>query len=354
MRAFFLTEGTRTSPASRIRVYNYLDRLAGNDDFQAETVSFTGEACCRALVSGKAPCLFLRGAGKLRQIRIWAGLRSAAARSDVVFIQRVLPPPGITARLARLKTRLVYDFDDAVYLGGTEREMRFREMMRAASRVITVSSAAAREAVRLGAEASRVAVIPSPVDCSGYRVRPAGGAGSSFTVGWVGSPPTTPYLEAIWPELAVFAGKNPAARFVFVGAKKFDTGALAPRVRFEPWSEDNEKELPALFDAGLMPLPDDPWCRGKGGYKLIQYMAAGVACLASPVGANLEVVEERRTGFFARGSGDWLGLLDRLAGDPGLCGRLGAAGRERAEKMYDYKATCGLFQQVLAEAHRVA
>ncbi len=351
MRAFFLTEGTRTSPASRIRVYNHLERLDTIADLHVRAVSFTGEAACRALVDGKKPCPPLRAAEKLRQVAAWSSLRGAARRSDVLFIQRVLPPPGTIARLAGLKTPLIYDFDDAVYLGRAEREMRFRAVVRAASLVIAVSRFAAAEAIRRGAAPERVTVIPSPVDCAAVARRPAGGTGeSSFTVGWIGSPATTGYLEAIWPELAAFAAGCPRARFLFVGARPFDTGALKSRVRFEPWSAENDRDLPAQMDAGIMPLPDDPWCRGKGGYKLIQYMAAAVPCLASPVGANLEVVEAGVCGFFAAQSGDWSRHLARLAADPALCDSLGAAGRKRAETVYDYNVTSGQFLTALQNA----
>ncbi|MCE5271888.1 glycosyltransferase family 4 protein [bacterium] len=351
MRVFFLTEGTRTSPASRIRVYNHLERLAGRTDFEARAVSFTGEAACRALVDGKKPCPPLRAAEKLRQLAAWSSLRGAARRSDVLFVQRVLPPAGTIARLARLKTPLVYDFDDAVYLGRAEREMRFRAVIRAAASVIAVSRFAADEAIRRGAAPERVTVIPSPVDCAAVARRPAGGTGeSSFTVGWIGSPATTSYLEAVWPELAAFAADCPRARFLFVGARPFDTGTLKERVRFETWSEEKNRTLPAQMDAGIMPLPDDPWCRGKGGYKLIQYMSAGVACLASPVGANLEVVEDGVCGFFAAQSGDWRRHLARLADNPALCDSLGAAGRQRAETVYDYAVTSGQFLSALQQA----
>ena len=80
-------------------------------------------------------------------------------------------------------------------------------MMLAASRIIAVSATAAREAVSRGANESRVTVIPSSVDCSSYRLRKPGGGADGFTVGWIGSPATTAYLEAVWPELAEFAAE---------------------------------------------------------------------------------------------------------------------------------------------------
>ena len=42
------------------------------------------------------------------------------------------------------------------------------------------------------------------------------------------------------------------------------------------WSLEGEAEDLQDFDIGLMPMPDDPWTRGKGGYKLLQYMATGL------------------------------------------------------------------------------
>ncbi|MBW7996616.1 MAG: glycosyltransferase family 4 protein [Candidatus Glassbacteria bacterium] len=88
-----------------------------------------------------------------------------------------------------------------------------------------------------------------------------------------------------------------------------------------------------------MPLENTAWERGKGGYKLIQYMAAGVATLSSPVGANLEIVEESRTGLFADGPGQWSAKLGELLADRERCAKMGMVGRRRAEEMFDYRVT---------------
>ena len=52
MKVFFFTEGTVVSPASRIRVYEYLARYRGDGPFQARTVSYTSGTYCRRIVAG--------------------------------------------------------------------------------------------------------------------------------------------------------------------------------------------------------------------------------------------------------------------------------------------------------------
>ena len=339
-RVFFFTEGTRSSPASRIRVYEYLDRLEKQANFTCASASFTSDSYTRAIVAGRKSGFLRKAAEKLYQLAALLRLLAGAAFSDVLFIQRVLPAVWLLKFISLLNKRIVYDFDDAVYLG-PGKERRFREMAGAAARVVAVSRAAAEEAVARGADPARVLVLPSPVDVGAYEGYEGrnGRREEVFTVGWIGSPATTGFLQTLWPQLESFAASCPAARF--------DTGRLAGRVEFLDWSPENQLTGLGRVDAGLMPLPDDPWCRGKGGYKLIQYMAAGAACLASPVGANLEIVAEGETGFFARSSEDWPALLNRLANDSALCRRLGRAGRERAGKLYDYQALLPAFLGLL-------
>ena len=66
------------------------------------------------------------------------------------------------------------------------------------------------------------------------------------------------------------------------------------------WSEATEADSLADAHIGVMPLSDDEWARGKCAFKLLQYMAASLPCVASPVGANTEAVIDGFNGFHAR------------------------------------------------------
>jgi len=57
------------------------------------------------------------------------------------------------------------------------------------------------------------------------------------------------------------------------------------------WSKNREIEDLLQFDIGIMPLSDDVWTRGKGGFKALQYMALGIPAVASPVGVNTEIID---------------------------------------------------------------
>jgi glycosyltransferase involved in cell wall biosynthesis len=66
-------------------------------------------------------------------------------------------------------------------------------------------------------------------------------------------------------------------------------------------------------------------------------MACGVPVVGTPVGGILEMLEDGRNGAVvpAEDAGALADALGRLAADPALCRRLGAAGRERAEEVFD-------------------
>lgn len=348
MKIIAITEGTRVSPASRIRIYELLDRLQNERRLSYSAINYTSAGYCRKLVAGVkigiARSILEQGWHLLALL--W--LVKTAIRADMVLIQRVLLPLWLQKLLKKINHRIIYDYDDAVYLHDKARERRFAHQVVSAAVVIAVSEEAARQALLRGADREKTTVIYTPVDCARFELIPERNT-ATFTVGWVGSPATSNYLENIWPELAEFAGCNENLRFVFIGCPPFDTGDLASSVRFVSWSSEVEqKELPQL-DVGLMPLRDSGWERGKGGYKLIQYMAAGVATLASPVGANLEIVEEGRTGLFADGPGQWSEKLGELIADRDHCREMGLAGRARAEKLYDYKVAADKFANIIAD-----
>ena len=102
-----------------------------------------------------------------------------------------------------------------------------------------------------------------------------------------------------------------------------------------PWTEDSEIARIAAFDVGIMPLHDTPWERGKCAYKLLQVMAAGKPVIASPVGANRQVVRHGVNGFLADTAEEWADALRTLAPIP-TCAAHGRGGaQDRRGALFD-------------------
>ena len=178
-------------------------------------------------------------------------------------------------------------------------------------------------------------ILPTSIDVARYRPAAAGGDGSP-TIVWIGSPENLIYLEMIRPALARLTARHPALK-VRVICSRFPAW---PEINVEgvPWSEATEAGALAAAHIGIMPLTDDEWARGKCAFKLLQYMAAALPCVASPVGANTEAVIDGVTGYHARDDREWEQALERLIASPGLRASMGAAGLARVEERFSMRA----------------
>lgn len=54
-----------------------------------------------------------------------------------------------------------------------------------------------------------------------------------------------------------------------------------------------------------MPLNDDAKSKGKGGFKLIQYMGLGIVSVASAITINTEIVEDGHNSFLVNSNEEW-------------------------------------------------
>lgn len=234
----------------------------------------------------------------------------------------------------------VYDFDDAMFAGsgpGTapgsriiKAEARRWARYVATARLVVAGNEHLASAAR--GRARRVEVVPSCVDPSRYALREHHDR-SAVTIGWVGSRTTSPFLEEVLPAFERLNRDRVRARLIVVG------GGSLPSVCWleqRPWSLARETTDLAEFDIGIAPLPDNPWTRGKCGYKVLQYFAAGVPVIASPVGVNAGLIGSDR-GRLASSQGAWYAALRELAGDVAARRQMGEAGRQLVESEYSYQ-----------------
>jgi glycosyltransferase involved in cell wall biosynthesis len=199
------------------------------------------------------------------------------------------------------------------------------------------------------AGAARIEIIPTVVDEQRYAAASPADA-QPPVIGWVGSPATEHYMLDIRQVLEQVCAAH-HARLLLVGARTETAGqfdGITPEV--VPWSEASEAAMIARMDIGIMPLLDSPWERGKCGYKIIQYMACGLPVVASPVGANVDIVRHGENGFLAADDAAWRDALERLIASPSMRARMGHAGRARVEAEYSLVAQVPRLADILRRA----
>jgi len=324
-----LTRYERLGASSRVRFLQYLPALE-REGFTFDVQPLLDNAYVRSLYGGPKVgfgSLAVAYARRLRAMR-------RRMRYDVVWLEKeALPWLPAFLEIARLQgLPYVVDYDDAWFHRYESHWLspllghKIDAVMRVAHTVVAGNDFLARRARQAGAR--QVEIVPSAIDLDRYRnlgVRPAGGA---LNVGWIGIPLNAHYLSIVAPALRAVEGIN----LQVVGGPVPDALAGIPAESF-PWTEDSEIERIAGFDVGIMPLHDTPWERGKCAYKLIQVMAAGKPVIASPVGANRQVVQHGVNGFLAETTEQWAEALRALR-DSELRRRMGEAARRTVAEGY--------------------
>ncbi len=332
MRLVLLAQGPDEVASSRTRVFAYVPHLE-RAGIRAEVLVWnTADFVARTQRGRVSPLGHLRRAA--HNIRVALRLARRARGSDAVFIQKVVLPAWYLRLLRRRSGRVVFDYDDALYAlaPGDDRGLRAiirrRRISRftaclAASDLVVLENAPNREFTQR--YCPQTLTITGPIDTERYRPATVEWRGDTVVLGWIGSPSTTGYLRLIEPALTELARRGRAIAVHLIGAGPWDLPGVP--VRHVPWSLEHEVEALATFDIGLMPLTDDPWSRGKGGYKILQYMAMGLPTVASPVGVNADIVRDGVTGVLARDVDGWVRALDMLVTDALARRRMGAAAR---------------------------
>jgi glycosyltransferase involved in cell wall biosynthesis len=268
--------------------------------------------------------------------KAWHDLTPAIKKADLVFVQRKRLPLYALFLLKRAGKPMIYDFDDAVMYRNTlsgdphslTRRLGFRMMTSRADLVIAGNAFLEGEAKKHHRD---VRVLPTPIDESRYP-ESLSAEKEGIAIGWIGSASTIHYLESlrdVWEELGTRYGRLSLTIIsdVFIEMKRIPVNRLR-------WSAEREVEFLQGLDIGIMPLFDDLWSRGKCGFKLIQYLGAGIPAVCSPVGINREIVENGVSGLWANSKEEWVEKLSMLIEDRSMRRRLGAAGRQRVLDRY--------------------
>ena len=375
----FLPKYSPMGASSRLRTYQFLPlwRQAGH---MVKVSSFFNEGYLTQVYTHRRPEV-----GKVLRcyLRRFFILFSVF-RYDYIWVEKELFPfvPAWAEQLLRaLGVRLVMDYDDAVFHNYDQSKNfwvrkfladKIDRVMKSAFLVFAGNPYLAQRAERSGAR--RVVILPTVIDPKKYRlvpaaVKPRGIPAEVYpsrvsvqgdspaperlpAIGWIGSPSTLRYLGLVSRALTRLYQKTPF-RFILIngGSVRYQEYLKLPEeaVTRLVWSEPEEVSQIHQMDIGIMPLPSDPWERGKCAYKLIQYMACGLPVVASPVGMNTEVVSHGRNGFLAETEDEWVEYLGKLLADSEVRREMGGKGRTLIEDKFTLEKNFEKMQRTLRE-----
>ena len=270
-----------------------------------------------------------------------------------VFIHREatpLGPPLIEWIIAKVfRKKVIYDFDDAIWLTDKKNESAFSRLLRWRSKVASVCKWSYK--VSCGNDYlaqyarqfnNRIIINPTTIDTENIHA-PIANVGNTqdVTVGWTGSHSTLKYLETIVPVLQSLQNKHQQVRFLIIADR--DPAMPLRRYQFVRWMKETEISDLARIDIGIMPMPDDAWTRGKCGFKALQYMAMQIPAVISPVGINKQIVENGVEGFLCQSSDDWFRALEYLILNPELRKEMGLKGRQKVIRFYSVASNSANF-----------
>jgi len=346
---FLLPYPLHKAPSQRFRVEAYFDILKANGiEYSVDT-----------FLSDKAwNVLYKKGSSIAKAIAVLQGfgrrlklVLTEGSRYDYVFVHREaspIGPPIFEYLIARvLNKKILYDFDDAIWIPNTTAENKIVGWVKAFWKVKHICKWSYKVAggnnflcAFARQYADTVVLLPTCVDVVNKHNRLKEQETEHIVIGWTGSHSTMFYLDEIVPVLKkIIVECNVALVIISNKPPNF----VLPNMTYLPWSEESEIADLSRLHIGLMPLANDAWSEGKCGFKLIQYMALGIPVVASPAGVNKDIVEKGISGFLCTSQEEWYEALKRLILDAGLRSYMGTKGREKIISDYSIQANAGSF-----------
>lgn len=333
----------KEAPSQRFRFVQYLPHLK-EAGINYDCFSYLSENAWRQLYQpGNFLSKFLRIADGYRK-RL--ALLTKIKKYDFVFIHREAAPVGppllewIIAKI--LKKKIIYDFDDAIWLPNFSHSNRAFSFLKGYGNVKHICrwawkvSCGNQYLCEFAAQYNKQVVYnPTTIDTENHHNKIKEHKGERPVVGWTGSHSTLRYLLELIPVLREL---DKEIDFEFRVIADINPEFNLKNFSFVQWNKDSEIDDLLGFDVGVMPLVNDKWANGKCGFKALQYMALGIPALVSPVGVNTRIVDHGVNGFICHDEKDWYRYLQQVLSNHSMLVEMGKSTRQKILDHYSVKS----------------
>lgn len=344
MKVLFLVPyPLNSAPSQRFRFEQYINILKAKN-MEPVFQSFIGLETWKILYSEGN--LYLKIAGLLSGFFRRICILFTAFRYEYVFIHREaspLGPPVFEWFLSKvLRKKIVYDFDDAIWIAQTGKENFLTKVAKNPGKVDKIikwsymiscgNSYLRNHALKYN---KNVILNPTTIDTQRLHYKIKDQYTEQIVIGWTGTHSTMMYLGQAIPFLRKLY-ENKKFKLLVISNQEPDFEF--PEVEFIRWKEQTEQEDLLKMNIGIMPLADNEWTRGKCGFKALQYMSLGIPAVVSSVGVNTEIIDQGINGFVCNSESDWLEHLSDLIDNAQLRSEIGQNAREKIVNRYSVKS----------------
>lgn len=215
------------------------------------------------------------------------------------LIQRYIPVlhKRILTRIKKKGTKIIWTFDDNILETHEISNANFQFMSNLADKII-VSQQFLKSLLPL--DVMEKTEIHPTTDGDIYCCRNeeillkrAESFKDKIVIVWCGTSGNLKYVENIMEGLEAFSLQSSKEVVLkIICDKPLDIDRKKITVQNIKWSRENAVQEILSSHVGIMPLVDNMFTRGKAGFKLVQYMAAGIPVVGSSVGYNKEIIKE--------------------------------------------------------------
>tara|TARA_B110000263_G_C15310870_1_gene513152 strand:- start:3167 stop:4243 length:1077 start_codon:yes stop_codon:yes gene_type:complete len=277
---------------------------------------------------------------------------------DVVYIFMWVTPlgPPIFERLIRLiAKKVVYDFDDSVFLKGERpKSINFNlskvhdkstYLIKHADHVI-LSSPYNLEFCLKENFYSSATYVPCSINTDRFIPKEQKKEDKNLVLGWTGTFSSVAYLDLLKNALGNLSRD---LNFKLLLITNFDYSFDEIDLEVIQWNEVTEIEDLHRIDIGLYPLSEDEWSLGKGGLKVMQYMSIGIPSVATNHGTAKNIIKHGETGLLVNTDEEWIAAIKNLIEDSGLRYKMGNSAREHVVKNYSTTMIEKYYLKILEE-----
>jgi glycosyltransferase involved in cell wall biosynthesis len=212
---------------------------------------------------------------------------------------------------------------------------KFNNSLRLYSNFIVASIHLKSRIIEQNVNYNNIAIIPTCVDYNDFPQK-IYKSNKPFTFGWIGGNHNYFLLDLLLPTFEKIASEY-KFKLLVIGGIEYKRNVNFD-IEFRKWSLHSEIKDLLDIDVGLMPLINDMESKGKGGFKLIQYMGLGIVSIASPITINTEIVDHEKNSFLADKDDDWEFWITELLNGKIDMQKIGNAARLKINNNYTFNS----------------